>query len=55
MSVFFTTPSDKLTIKKARISSTQTNRNFFNTSDDGSDSVIEYKALQISIWDAVLS
>ena len=43
MSVFFTTPSDKLTIKKTRISSTQTNRNFFNTSDDGSDSVIEYK------------
>ena len=43
MSKFFTTPSDKLTIKKSSTPSTQPTRNFFNMSDDGSDSVLEYK------------
>ena len=43
MSKFFTTPSDKLTIKKSPTPSTQPTRNFFNMSDDGSDSVLEYK------------
>lgn len=43
MSVYFTTPKNKIKLKKPSSTLNTPKRNYFTMSDDGSDSVLEYK------------